>query len=175
MEYISKLVSIDAILNWYTQMLKRKSYRNFRSNHSVIKNWLKSHSELVIIYSPWFYYSKPGWCSFFTYHFMFLEFARPMLDCLFFWKLIFSFADDVFWFILGTGFHNKSANSTVYFSKAYLSMLIPQSYLANVWVLHTVILNVHPFQKDNKVLLVWKSFSLSIWNTVPMNCAGVNS
>ena len=60
MEYSSKLVSIDAILNWYMQMLKRKSYRNFRLNHSVIKNWLKSHSELVIIYSPWFYYSKSG-------------------------------------------------------------------------------------------------------------------
>lgn len=60
MEYSSKLVSIDEILNWYMQMLKRKSYRNFRSNHSVIKNWLKSHSELVIIYSPWFYYSKSG-------------------------------------------------------------------------------------------------------------------
>lgn len=27
-------------------------------------------------------------------------------------------------------------------------MLIPQSYLVNVWILHTVILNVHPFQKD---------------------------
>ena len=123
MEYISKLVSIDAILNWYTQMLKRKSYRNFRSNHSVIKNWLKSHSELVIIYSPWFYYSKPGWCSFFTYHFMFLEFARPMLDCLFFWKLIFSFADDVFWFILGTGFHNKSANSTTLYNSSHQKVI----------------------------------------------------
>ena len=72
----------------------------------------------------------------------------------FFWKLIFSFADDVIWFILGSGFHNKSANSRVYFLKAYLSMLILQSYLVNVWILHTVILNVRPFQKDNKVLLV---------------------
>ena len=33
-------------------------------------------------------------------------------------------------------------------------MLILQSYLVNVWILHTVILNVRPFQKDNKVLLV---------------------
>ena len=152
MEYSSKLVSIDAILNWYTQMWKRKSYRNFRSNHSVTKNWLKSHSELVIIYSPWFYYSKPGWMFLFHIPFHVSRICMTYVRLPFFWKLIFSFADDVIWFILGTGFHNKSANSTVYFSKAYLSMLIPQSYLANVWILHTVILNVHPFQKDNKVL-----------------------